>query len=113
MKKLALAILVFSISAPPSWAGKLDLDLYANLPVPAARGELRNLRGQSPFVRSVSHAGFASMGVLGLAQSKDSTAMAAGFGVIAIWQLWQLITNGPGAWKPKELEILGVPVTGP
>lgn len=119
----AIALLI-PVLPSPLHAGKLDLDLYASIPpinretVPSVRpqwipGDPRNLQGQSPFVTAFSQAGYASMGLMGLMQNKNQPAMAAGFGAVALWQSWLLFHNEPGAWKPKELEILGMQVTRP
>ncbi|MBI5210861.1 MAG: hypothetical protein HY927_12900 [Elusimicrobia bacterium] len=107
MKPFFLGVLLSLASA--SQAGPLDLDVYASLRPPPSPGrspmqmprELWQpgsplaLRGESPGIVAFSHAGYAAMGAVGLAQSLDSLGKdpnagrnAVGFGLITAIQLW-------------------------
>lgn len=93
-------VLCFCTAVVPLHAGKLDLDIYAidsppaqavddpyRLPrYPVTPGDPRSLRGESRWVRYVSHAGYASLGVADLIASlaTGGVAPAIGFGVIAV-----------------------------
>lgn len=109
--------------ASPANAGKLDLDLYGGpRPVfPGARGaqvpkgelwlpgDIRNSRGDSLAVQTISFGGSAGLGAAGFAQSigaagrnREAAAMSAGFGVITIinlWRTWGLWRDPGGAGK--------------
>ena len=52
-------------------------------------------RGESPAVLAISHAGYATMGAMGIAEnagrfgrSREATAATLGFGVVTLFQLW-------------------------
>lgn len=106
--RLLLAASLFLASALPASAGKLDLDIYARpAEVPASStpdpqrhrllpGDPRALRGQSPWVRTATHAGYAGLGLAGLAGSIASggVAPAVGFGLVAL-------IHGYGLWKER------------
>jgi hypothetical protein len=116
--------LIVLLLASPAQAGRLDLNIFT--PVAVVRepsqnayrlqfewkpGDPRGLRGETPFVRSLAHGGYATIGAFGLAESLrggDATA-AAGFGAVTALQGWMLFREK--SWKPKELEVLGIPVT--
>ncbi|MFI5345991.1 MAG: hypothetical protein ACHQ51_06420 [Elusimicrobiota bacterium] len=103
----ACALILWSglFSVAPLQAGKLDLNIYGTAPAPRrapADGSLpweqhwvpgnpRDLRGESRGVQYLSHAGYAGLGVAGLIGSVASggVAPAIGFGLIAIYQLFQ------------------------
>lgn len=98
----------------PARAGRLDLDLYGGVrprfarsrEAPIASGDLwrpgdpRNSRGESLAVQAVAAGGNAGLGMAGFAQniggagkSRESAAMSAGFGAIALvglWRTWKL-----------------------
>lgn len=119
---LALAA---ALLAGPARAGKLDLDLYANsrprfarssaaAPVPfdAWRpGDPRNAQGESFAVQALATGGNAGLGLAGAAQnagsigkSREATAMTAGFGAIAIINLWRgwKLWRDPAAREPEK-----------
>lgn len=119
---LALAA---ALLAGPARAGKLDLDLYANsrprfarsaAPPPAPfdtwrPGDPRNSQGESFAVQAIATGGNAGLGLAGVAQnagsigkSREATAMTAGFGAIAIinlWRSWKLWRD-PAAREPEK-----------
>ncbi|MDE2142649.1 MAG: hypothetical protein KGL74_05530 [Elusimicrobia bacterium] len=104
MRTAAVCALAFFFAAPLR-AGKLDLNIYASAPVPRVApadgalpwaqhwvpGNPRDLRGESLGVQYLSHAGYAGLGVAGLIGSVASggVAPAVGFGLIALYHLWQ------------------------
>lgn len=104
---VALATALLSASAR---AGKLDLDLYGDArprfvrsaaPRPAPfgpwrPGDPRNAQGESFAVQALATGGNAGLGLAGVAQnagsvgkSREATAMTAGFGALAIINLWR------------------------
>ncbi len=110
---LTAAVLAASLLlgvAGPAHAGKLDLDIYvapflisheADIPLVSKDlwrpGSPLGLRGQSRGVRAFSHAGYATLGALGLAETLSNMdrdgyneASAAGFSAIAVINLWRL-----------------------
>lgn len=110
--------------ASPACAGKLDLDLYDNLrprfarshPATVPKGELwrpgdpRYAQGESMTVQAIAAGGNAGLGMAGFAQnigsvgkSRESAAMSAGFGAVALvglWRSWKLWRD-PGAEKKR------------
>lgn len=111
------------LSAVPARAGKLDLDLYgdsrprferAGAPRPAPfgpwrPGDPRNAQGESFTVQAIATGGNAGLGLAGVAQnagsigkSREAAAMTAGFGALAIinlWRSWKLWRE-PAAREP-------------
>ncbi len=105
-----LAALLWTGMAGQAHAGKLDLDIYVagstviyepDIPlVPKdlwLPGSPLGLRGQSRGMRAFSHAGYAALGALGMAETlkglgRDgyTEASAAGFAVVAVVNLWRL-----------------------
>lgn len=104
---LALAAVILSA---PARAGKLDLDLYGDArprfersaaPRPAPfgpwhPGDPRNAQGESFAVQALATGGNAGLGLAGVAQnagsvgkSREAAAMTAGFGALAIINLWR------------------------
>lgn len=104
---LLLAVILLAGTAR---AGKLDLDLYGG-PAPQFSkstgaqpgkdelwrpGDLRYMKGESFAVKALATGGYAGMGAAGFAEnigaagkSKEAAAMSAGFGAIAIINLWR------------------------
>ncbi len=118
--RLLLAVLTaFSLTSGAS-AGRLDLDIYAarpqffgeSAPPPSLSLDLWRpgtplaLRGQGPGMRAFSHAGYATLGALGMAETirgmgRDgyNEASAVGFGLITVinlWRLWKVGKVSPG-----------------
>ncbi|MBI5631789.1 MAG: hypothetical protein HY921_13000 [Elusimicrobia bacterium] len=111
--RLAIAFVVAAlcvlIAPGPLHAGKLDLDIYGTAPnLPRAPnngvrpqfrllpGDPRGLQGESRWVRNVSHAGYAGLGVAGLvgALATGGIGPAIGFGVVAL-------IHGYGLWRER------------
>lgn len=106
--RLVLAAVLLAAGWLPAHAGKLDLDIYARpAEVPASStpdpqrhkllpGDPRALRGQSPWVRTATHVGYAGLGLAGLVGSIASggVAPAVGFGLVAL-------IHGYGLWKER------------
>lgn len=109
---LAAALL---LGSSPASAGKLDLDIYARpAEVPASStpdpqrhkllpGDPRALRGQSPWMRRATHAGYAGLGLAGLVGSIASggVAPAVGFGLVALIHGYGLWRARPGARRRR------------
>ncbi|MBI2787093.1 MAG: hypothetical protein HYX59_00295 [Elusimicrobia bacterium] len=121
--KTCLALAAFLL-AGPARAGKLDLDLYANTrprfarstPAPAPfgpwrPGDPRNAQGESFTVQAIATGGNAGLGLAGVAQnagsvgkSREAAAMTAGFGALAVinlWRSWKLWRE-PAAREPSR-----------
>ena len=118
--RLSLAVAA-AFLASPACAGKLDLDLYDNLrprfarshPATVPTGELwrpgdpRYAQGESMTVQAIAAGGNAGLGMAGFAQnigsagkSRESAAMSAGFGAVALvglWRTWKL-------WRDPDAE---------
>lgn len=109
MRRAVLVVLLL-VSAP-SFAGKLDLDLYSTTPAPKRPmpdygrfahggdywrpGDPRDFRGESRAVQYLAHAGYAGMAIAGLVgcAATGAVAPAVGFGIVALvhaWQTWAL-----------------------
>ena len=99
MKGWTLSLLLL---AGPAGASRLDLDIYASVPRVAVEraggpavplynwtpGNPRDLQDSPRWVKHLSHAGYAGLGVAGLAGSIASggVAPAIGFGLVALVQ---------------------------
>ena len=96
---VAVSLFIFSQGAHPLYAGKLDLDIYGGTPKlsPAQTtrfqfdadrqpADPRNLRGESLWVRRVTHVGYAALGIAGIAGSIATGGIgpAIGFGIVAL-----------------------------
>ena len=85
--------------------GKLDLDIFTSGPIPPRTpaeaaglplhgwvpGDPRDARGESTWVKHLSHVGYAGLGIAGVVVSMATggVAPAVGFGVVALYQSWQ------------------------
>ena len=95
-----------ALSVPTSHKhGKLDVDIFTSEPSPPRSptdiaksplhgwvpGDPRDVRGESIWVKHLSHVGYAGLGVAGVVVSLASggVAPAVGFGVVALYQSWQ------------------------
>ena len=102
MKEWTLKLCAVLIFASAAHAGKLDLDIYASrTATPRATpdgpeiprynwvpGDPHAERGSPKWVKHLSHAGYAGLGVAGLAGSiaTGGVAPAIGFGLVALVQ---------------------------
>lgn len=110
MPRILRLIVAAALLASPAGAGKLDLDLYGAPPPQSAKsktaypgkddlwhpGDMRYLKGENFAVKALATGGYAGMGAAGFVEnigaagkSKEAAAMSAGFGAIAIINLWR------------------------
>ncbi len=107
--RIGIVVLAGAVALPARSAAsprRLDLDIYVapsvtrNVPDRRAAqaydgwrpGDPRDLRGEGPWVRRLSHVGYAGLGIGGLLASvaTGGVAPAVGFGIVALIQLFRL-----------------------
>ena len=122
-KRIALVLALASFLAAPSHAGKLDIALPSSVllrPMPTDEGILfqtpwtpgnpLDLRGGSPEIQALSHAGYLAMDTVGLAENfrdfgRDNNATWAtlGFALVRAVQAWtgytMLKSNSFAGWS--------------